>query len=122
MNRTKNIHAAVAVAALILGSATAIAHNGIEHVMGTVKTITETSIIVETVKHEIKTIALDPATTFTNKGVKATWKDLKIAARVAVDVKDDAHDKAHAVSVKWGASSTTPAQKTDHKTDPKMKM
>jgi len=32
-------------------------------------------------------------------------KDLKVGVRVAVDTKDDASDKPHAISVKWGATS-----------------
>lgn len=114
-----------ATAALIVGSTAALAHNGIEHVLGTVKAVTDTSITVETVKHVVTTIALDPTTTFTNKGAKASLKDLKVAERVAVDTKDDASDKPHAISVKWGATGTAapkaPAA-AEHKMDPKMKM
>ena len=125
MRFTKRFHTLAASVALIIGSTAAFAHNGIEHVLGTVKAVTDTSITVETVKHAVTTIALDPATTFTNKGVKASLKDLKVADRVAVDTKDDASDKPHAISVKWGATGA-PASKSaapaEHKMDPKMKM
>ena len=125
MRIPRRIHLLPATATLIFGSTAAFAHNGIEHVLGTVKTVTETSIKVETVKHAVTTIALDPATTFTNKGAKATLKDLKVADRVAIDTKDDASDKPHAISVKWGTTAT-PATKApapaEHKMDPKMKM
>jgi hypothetical protein len=94
----------IAVTTLIAGSVTAFAHDGLEHVLGTVKALTQTSITVETIKHEVKTIALDPTTTFTFKGVKASLKDVKVADRVAIDVKDDANDKPHAIAVKWGAT------------------
>jgi hypothetical protein len=122
MNQKRSIRSLIAMAALLLGSATAFAHNGIEHVMGTVKTLTDTSITVETVKHEMKTIALDPTTTFIYKGSKASPKDLKLADRVAIDTKDDAQDKPHAISVKWGATTGVTSKTSDHKMDPKMKM
>ncbi len=125
MKHTKGIYTLFAMATLILGAATAFAHNGIEHVLGTVKALSATSITVETAKHETAVIALDPTTTFTNKGAKATLSDLKAGARVAVDTKDDANDKPHAVSVKWGATSAAAKDasgKAAPKMDPKMKM
>jgi hypothetical protein len=122
MNSKRSIRLLIAMAALIAGSATAFAHNGIEHVLGTVKALTDTSITVETVKHETQTIALDPTTAFTYKGVKASLKDLKVSDRVAVDTKDDANDKPHAVSVKWGTTAGAGSKTPDTKMDPKMKM
>ena len=125
MKRNRRIHSFIAMAALTLGAAMAFAHDGVEHVMGTVKTLSATSITVETVKHKMAVIALDPATTFTNKGAKASMKDLKEGTRVAVDTKDDASDKPHALAVKWGATSSPTAAATGKATpkmDPKMKM
>ena len=131
MKRNRSIHSVITVVALVLGSAIAFAHNGVEHVLGTVKTVTGTAITVETVKHETSVIALDSTTTFTNKGVKALLKDLKVGDRVAIDTKDDASDKPHALTVKWGTSSATASsgttkkgmpKATDHKMDPNMKM
>jgi hypothetical protein len=115
MKFNRSIHALVATVALIVGPAVAFAHNGIEHVLGTVKAITETSITVETVNHTMTTIALDPKTTFTNKGAKASLQDLKVADRVAVDTKDDANDKPHAISVKWGATAGTASKASPSK-------
>ncbi len=120
MKRNRKIHSLIAMAALTLGSAIAFAHDGVEHVMGTVKTVSATSITVETAKHEMAAITLDPTTTFTSKGAKASMKDLKVGTRVVVDTKDDKSDKPHAVAVKWGAA--TPAKAGDHKMDPNMKM
>jgi len=87
--------------------------------------VNDTSITVETVKHEMATIALDPATKFTNKDAKASVKDLKAGTRVIVDTKDDASDKPHAIAVKWGiasAAATAATGKAPQKMDPKMKM
>ncbi len=117
MKQNRRTHALIAIASLILGSSIALAHDGIEHVMGTVKTVSDTSITVETAQHKIATIALDPTTKFANKDAKASLKDLKAGTRVVVDTKDDASDKPHAVAVKWGATSAgAPTM------DPKMKM
>jgi hypothetical protein len=120
MKHNRRIHSLIAMATLILGSSIALAHDGIEHVMGTVKTVSDTSITVETVKHAMATITLDSTTKFTNKDAKASMKDLKPGTRVVVDTKDDASDKPHALAVKWGATSAASA--TDHKMDPNMKM
>ena len=121
MKRNRRTHTLIAMVSLILGSSIALAHDGIEHVMGTVKTVSDTSITVETAKHEMATIALDPTTKFTNKNAKASVKDLKAGTRVVVDTKDDASDKPHAVAVKWGSTSTGAAATTPTM-DPKMKM
>jgi hypothetical protein len=120
MKQNRKTHALIAMASLIMGSSIALAHDGIEHVMGTVKTVSDTSLTVETTKHEIATIALDPTTKFTNKDAKASVKDLKAGTRVVVDTRDDASDKPHALAVKWGATSA--ANSPDHKMDPNMKM
>lgn len=122
MKRNRSIRTLIATVTLIAGSAMALAHNGVEHVLGTVKTMTETSITVETVKHEISVVALDAATTFSNKGAKASVKDLKVGDRVAINAKDDANEKLHAISVKWGATPAAAAKGQAHKMDPKMKM
>ena len=125
MRRSSAIHTLIAAAALTAGAATALAHNGIEHVLGVVKQLTTTTVTVETVKHAMTSIALDPTTTFTAKGVKASLKDLKVGERVAVDTKDDASDKPHAISVKWGVTPSAGKAATGKavpKMDPNMKM
>jgi hypothetical protein len=104
MNRRRIIRTLIAVAALI-GSVIAFAHNGIEHVMGTITAVTDTSITVETVKHTAVTVIVAPSTTFTNKDAKASLKDLKVGERVVINAKEGADKKLQAVSVKWGATS-----------------
>ena len=80
------------------------AHNGTEHVMGTVKTISENSVTVETAGKEPKTItvALLQSTKFVKSGVAASIKDLKVGDRVMVEAKDNSADKLEAVSVTFG--------------------
>ena len=125
MRRSRAIHTFVVAAVLTAGAATASAHNGIEHVLGIVKQVTATTVTVETVRHETTSIALDPTTTFSARGMKASLKDLKAGERVAIDTKDDASDKPHAISVKWGvtaAAAKAGTGKAAPKMDPNMKM
>ena len=105
MNCKRSIRALIAIAALTIGSATAFAHNGIEHVMGTVTAVTDASIAVDTVKHTAVTVMVVPSTTFSHKGAKASLKDIKVGDRVVINAKEGADKKLQGISVKWGASS-----------------
>lgn len=80
------------------------AHNGMEHVMGTVKTISANSVAVETAAQDPKTITvvLLPSTKFVKSGADASLKDLKVGDRVMVEAKEDSSDKLEAVSVTFG--------------------
>ena len=111
MNLKKSVHALIAMAALIVGSAIAFAHNGVEHVMGTVTAITDTSITVETAKKTKVTVMVDTSTTFSHTDMKASMKDLKVGDRVVINAKEGTDKTLLGVSVKWGASSSkkTPA-------------
>ena len=116
MNRKPSVHTLIAMAALTMGSALAFAHNGIEHIMGTVTAVTGKSISVETVQHSSVTVMVDPSTTFTHKGVKASLKDLKAGERVAINAKEGADKKLQGIAVKWGADSSAPAGHGDRQT------
>lgn len=93
MNRRRSIRTLIAMAALMIGSSLAFAHNGIEHVMGTVTSVTDTSITVETVKHTAVTVTVEPSTTFSHKDAKASLKDLKVGERVVINAKEGADKK-----------------------------
>ena len=114
MNRN-SIHSPLAILALMLGSTIAFAHNGIEHIMGTVTAMTDTSITVDTVKHTSVTVLIDPATTFSNNDAQASRKDLKIGDRVVINAKPNADKKLAGVSVRWGANSTAHGDHAEHK-------
>ena len=114
MNR-KNMHSVLAILALMLGSTIAFAHNGVEHVMGTVTAVTDTSITVDTVKHTSITVLIDPATTFSNTDTQASRKDLKVGQRVVISAKPNADKKLVGVSVKWGATSAAHDDHAGHK-------
>jgi hypothetical protein len=114
MTRKKSIRTFIAMAALMIGSAIAFAHNGVEHVMGTVTAVTDTSITVDTLKHTAVTVMVNASTTFNHKDSKASLKDLKVGERVVINAKQGADKKLEGISVKWGASSNT-KMPADHK-------
>jgi len=114
MNRRKSVGAFIAMAVVMIGSAIAFAHNGIEHVMGTVTAVTDKSITVDTTQHKSVTVMVDASTTFTNKTDKGSLKDLKVGERVVINAKEGADHKLQAVSVKWGASGSM-KMPADHK-------
>lgn len=111
----RNVITFIATVALTIGATAAFAHNGIEHVMGTVKSVTDSSITVDTVKHTSITVMVDASTTYTNKEARATLKDLKTGERVVIDAKDGTDKKLHGISVKWGAASGATATHADSK-------
>jgi hypothetical protein len=109
MHKRSTLIIALAVLALALGPI-AFAHNGVEHVMGTVTAISAGSITVQTAQHTEATVLLDSSTKFTNKGAAAALKDLKIGERVIIDAKPDAAKKLVGVTVRWGAAPHPPHQ------------
>ena len=115
MNCKRNIRTLLAMAALMVGPAIAFAHNGIEHVMGTVTAVTDTSITVDTVKHTAVTVMVDGATTFSHKDMKMSLKDLKVGERVVINAKEGVDKKLLGISVKWGAGSSAADSHAEHK-------
>ncbi len=101
----------VVAAALIAAPVIGLAHDGVEHVMGTVSALTKGSITVKTTKNENVTVLLDASTTYSRNDVKAALADLKVGERVVVNAKDNAADKLVGISIRWGANSTA---KDDH--------
>jgi hypothetical protein len=100
--------------ALMLGSAIAYAHNGVEHVMGTVTAVTDSSITVDTVKHTSVSVLLDSSTKFTKKDSKIGRQDVKVGDRVVVDAKENSDKKLVGVEVKLGSAAH--ADHADEKT------
>jgi hypothetical protein len=105
--------AATAILALMLGSVLAYAHNGIEHIMGTVKTVNDSSITVDTVKHTSVTVLLDASTKYTKNDAQITRQDVKVGDRVAIDAKENSDKKLVGVAVKLGTA--THDEHADHK-------
>lgn len=94
----------IAVMMTLVLPATALAHGGVEHVMGTVKALTATSLTVETKeKNEVKVI-VDDKTRFEKAGAQSTAKELQVGARVVVDTKKkEGATEPLAVVVKFGS-------------------
>ncbi len=118
MYNKKSVYPVIAVvSALLLVSVSTFAHNGMEHVMGTVAAVTDNSITVETVKRTKVTVLIDRATKFTNGAVQASLKDLKVGDRIVIHAKRNLDQKLVGAEVKWGAGSM-PMEKMesmDHK-------
>jgi hypothetical protein len=100
----------VAAVTLLIGSTLVFAHGGMEHVMGTVAAVTDTSITVETVQHKQVTVMLDPSTKFTHNAGQAALKDLKVGDRVVIHAKPNTEKKLVAVTVQWGVTAAAHAE------------
>jgi hypothetical protein len=80
------------------------AHEGAEHVTGSVKSITPESLTVETVKHETLTIMLTPKTEVMKSKAKGDIKDLKVGDRVVVHAAKGKAGQLEAQEVDFGAA------------------
>ena len=90
---------------VIAASAPAFAHGGFDHVRGTVVKVANNVLTVKTAKGNVD-VKLDNQTELTRNDQKAQLADLKLGARVIVDVPEGSKDKiAH--SVKIGALTKT---------------
>src|SRR5216684_5539334 len=95
----------LAVFALMLAlSAIAFAHGNEKHVMGTVTSISDSSITVETTAKNSVTVEVSDKTKFEKSGVAATLKDLKVGDKVVIHA-DVSGDKLVAHKVHFGAKA-----------------
>jgi hypothetical protein len=80
------------------------AHNGNEHVLGTIASISANSITVQSTGKETKTttVSIIPSTIFMKSGAHVSLKDLKVGDRVVIEAKDNKDDKLEAISVTFG--------------------
>jgi hypothetical protein len=91
------------LSSVLLFAMTSFAHNGNEHVMGTVTAISANSITVQSTDKEAKTtVSVIPSTMFMKSGAHVSLKDLKVGDRVVVEAKENKDDKLEAVSVTFG--------------------
>jgi hypothetical protein len=100
-------HSSILTAAFtctLIVSTLAVAHGGMEHVLGTVTAVTENSISVKTRDGAIKTIEFDGETKFVKGDASATIKEVQVGSRVAIHAHS--HDNAlHAAEVKIGTDA-----------------
>jgi hypothetical protein len=77
----------------------AFAHGGFDHVIGTVAKVENNVLTVKTPKGDVD-VKLDDKTEITIDDKKAETADLKLGARVVVDVPEGSKDKvAHSVKI-----------------------
>ena len=80
----------------------AYAHNGMEHVMGTVTAMTDTSISVKTTTGTVQTVALSSNTKFLKGDAAITMKDIKVGDHIVIHAAKK-EGKLVAAEVKVGA-------------------
>lgn len=84
---------------LVLLTATAWAHGGFDHVIGTVVKVDNNVMTVKTAKGDVD-VKLNDQTEITKTDLKASVADLKPGSRVVVDIPEGSKDKiAHSVKV-----------------------
>jgi len=85
-------------------SVIAFAHGNEKHVMGTVTSISDNSITVETTSKKTVTVTLTTATKFQKSGSPAALKDLKVGDKVVIHATGS-EDKLVASEVRFGTMS-----------------
>lgn len=103
MNRTTRTTISRFLAATIL-AATALAHGGFEHVMGTVSKVTAQSVTVTTAAKKNVDVGLNAKTTYTKGDKAATAADMKVGDRVVIDATE-VNELLTAASVKIGVAA-----------------
>jgi hypothetical protein len=96
---------AVAVVTLLfMVSLLALAHGNEKHIMGTVTSISDSSITVETKDKKSVTVDVSDKTKFEKSGAAATLKDLKVGDKVVIHA-DVSGDKLFANEVHFGTKA-----------------
>ena len=80
----------------------AYAHNGMEHVMGTVTAMTDSSVSVKTMNGTVQTVALTGETKFLKGDAAITPKDIKVGDHIVIHAAKK-EGKLVAAEVKVGA-------------------
>ena len=96
---------------LVLMASSAYAHNGMEHVMGTVASITDSSITVTTTDGKTRTVTATADTKYSKMDAAIALKDIKVGDHVVIHAtKKD--NKLAAATVKVGIGNM-PGMKMD---------
>lgn len=92
----------LSVIALVLAmGAGALAHNGNDHVRGTVTAVSAQSVTVQLADKTTKTLSISAKTEFDNAGKPGHLADLKVGDRVVIDVPEHG---TNALLIKVGAA------------------
>lgn len=102
------------IVALVLALAIMVsAHGKAQKFMGTVKSVSASSLTITTQAGREKTFTLDAQTKFVHSGENAAATDLKVGERVVVEA--DIHgQEAKAQSVKFGTPKMEAAKQHQH--------
>jgi Cu/Ag efflux protein CusF len=87
---------------LVLFTRVSYAHNGMQHIMGTVTAITDASITVKTIDGNVRTVALTGTTKYFQSGGLATIRDVKVGDRIVIHATEK-NEKLTAAQVNVGA-------------------
>lgn len=79
-------HLALIIASALVAATSLVAHEGNEHVRGTVTALSAQSITVQTTEKATTVLTFTSKTTFVKGGKPARLADLKVGDRVVVDV------------------------------------
>ncbi|MGH9503048.1 MAG: DUF5666 domain-containing protein [Terriglobales bacterium] len=103
MKRFPLIAMSVLICALLLATM-ALAHGGMEHVLGTVTAVTNHSLSVKTRDGALQTVEFDGETKFVKGEAAATVKDVRVGSRVVIHAHKNANS-LHAAEVNIGADA-----------------
>ncbi|HEY1754649.1 MAG TPA: hypothetical protein VGG72_04590 [Bryobacteraceae bacterium] len=110
MRHTRNTTILRTVLSVFLLAFAVFAHEGFDHVTGTIAKVTGNVVTVKTAKGNVD-VKLDSKTEISKNDQKAQVADLKIGTRVVVDVPEGSKDMV-AHSIKLGVAS--PAKPPTH--------
>ena len=99
----KRILATLFTLALMVSAAHA--HNGMEHVMGTVASMTDNSITVTTKTGKAQTVLINADTKFMRMDVVIAMKDIKVGDKVVIHATEK-DEKLTAATVQIGMGNT----------------
>jgi len=99
------------VICLALAPMIVFAHGGMEHVQGTVKAISDTSVTVTTTAGKSVDVALDAKTTYTRATKPVLKTDMKVGDRIVIHAAE-VNEKLIAKTVELGTATTKAASAT----------
>lgn len=105
ITRHRTLVAICCFAALALLQATVFAHGGEEHVIGTVTSISNTSVTVKTTAGKAVEVGFDTKTTFAQANKPIQKSDIKVGDRIVIHAVE-VSEKLVAHTVEIGAPST----------------
>jgi len=107
--QNKTISRGLRAAGLGLMLGTAFAHDGMEHVMGTVSAVSAQSVTVQTTDKKAVKVNLNAKTKYSRSDKAAAMADMKIGDRVMIEAKE-ANEVLTADTVSLGAAAAPKAK------------